>query len=244
METFDELNGEMLDAFVDGQLDTANCELVIRAMETDMAVRERVYRLRRAKDLMRLGFGSARAPARPPRRPWGGRWLSGSFGLAAGALLVFAGLDSDYVGYHEREHPSGGATHASGHLAQRQVQRVVLHISESDPKQYAAVLAYIRDFLKSHQGHESEIAVVANAGGLNLVRAGVSPVERQVAAMIRDHKNVHFIACANSIRALRAQGIKPRFINDVDTREPAMDQIIRLVQDGWRYVKVETLPRV
>ncbi|HQU14633.1 MAG: hypothetical protein ACYC18_12280 [Gammaproteobacteria bacterium] len=63
-------------------------------------------------------------------------------------------------------------------------------------------------------------------------------------AMIHAHNNLHFIACANSIRALQAQGVESLFIDEVDTREPVMDQIIRLVQDGWRYVKVESLPRI
>ncbi|HQU14634.1 MAG: hypothetical protein ACYC18_12275 [Gammaproteobacteria bacterium] len=41
----------------------------------------------------------------------------------------------------------------------------MLHISESDPKPFVAVLDYIRKFLKNHQGRDSQVAVVANAGG-------------------------------------------------------------------------------
>jgi hypothetical protein len=45
--------------FVDGQLDAAHNEKIIKAMEDDLEIRERVYQLRRTKDLMKLGFGDA-----------------------------------------------------------------------------------------------------------------------------------------------------------------------------------------
>ena len=48
--------------FVDGLQDAAHSEQIIKAMEDDPEIRERVYQLRRAKDLMELAFGDAIAP--------------------------------------------------------------------------------------------------------------------------------------------------------------------------------------
>lgn len=52
-----------LGIFIDGQQDTANSEKIIKAMEDDPEIRERVYQFRRAKDLMRLGFGNVSSPS-------------------------------------------------------------------------------------------------------------------------------------------------------------------------------------
>lgn len=233
-----------LGAFVDGHLDVAHRERVLRAMEEDLAVRERVYRLRRAKDLMRIGFESVQPPphaSAPTGGRRGRRWGAMPLGLVATVLIALGGLSAGPAGLD-----SGGGVKAPVATAPgtvpRQATRIVLHISESDPKQFAAVLSYIRSFLKTHPAGSGQIAVVANAGGLNLLRAGVSPYEREVRELTLAHPNVHFIACANSIRALRRHGVRPTFLRNVDTSKPALDQIIALVQAGWTYVKVESLP--
>lgn len=59
----DILDDQALGSFVDGLLDAAHSEKIIRAMEDDPEIRERVYQLRRAKDLMKLGFGNASTPS-------------------------------------------------------------------------------------------------------------------------------------------------------------------------------------
>jgi anti-sigma factor RsiW len=65
---------QVLGSFVDGLLDAASSEKIIKAMEDDPEIRECIYQLRRAKDLMRLGFGEVSAPsghtARAKFRHW------------------------------------------------------------------------------------------------------------------------------------------------------------------------------
>ena len=243
MRNAEYIDEQTLGTFVDGQLDEANRGLVLEVMENDPAVRERVYRLRRAKDLMKLGFGNARAPTQTLPRLKTGRWRFGSLGLAASILILVGGFVGGYLGY------SGGRqldhiVQAGAPVVRPQTDRVLLHISESDPEQFAAVIDYTQKFLEKHKRSGGRVAVVANAGGLDLMRAGVSPFEKQIVAMMHEHDNVHFIACAASIRALHQKGVKPVIIEKVDSTLPAMDQIINHVQQGWTYVKVKSLTNV
>jgi anti-sigma factor RsiW len=55
----DILDDQALGSFVDGLLDAAHTGKIIKAMEDDLEIRERVYQLRRTKDLMKLGFADA-----------------------------------------------------------------------------------------------------------------------------------------------------------------------------------------
>jgi anti-sigma factor RsiW len=82
MQTSNGICDDMLAAFADGLLDEANSEAVITAIENDPDTRERYHRLRHAKDLMKLGFGKARAPGRSFWRD--------SFPKAAAAIAVIA----------------------------------------------------------------------------------------------------------------------------------------------------------
>jgi hypothetical protein len=80
---------DMLAAFADGLLDEADCETVIKAIENDPDTRERYHRLRQSKDLMKLGFGKARAPS-GARGKHGRSFWRGNFPKAAATIAVIA----------------------------------------------------------------------------------------------------------------------------------------------------------
>jgi intracellular sulfur oxidation DsrE/DsrF family protein len=246
MNKTDYIDDLMLNAFVDGQLDAGNCETVIKAMEYDPETRERVYLVRRAKDLIKVGFEHVESPlpAVPVNKK---RWLFGrsSYGLAASLLVMALGFASGILGYYGAKELSTETSLAALTPAQKPfTDHVVLHLSESDPKQFSAALRYIKKFLVENRAPGSQIEVIANSGGLDLMRSDKSPFKAQVVAMMREHDNVHFIACANGIRNLRKQGDNPQIIQDIDTDKTAIDHIIGRLQAGWRYVKVDNIPEI
>lgn len=241
MEEYDYINDQMLGAFVDNQLDVANSAAVLKAMEENPEIRETVYQLRRAKDMMKLGFGDAHAPTRPLPKARFPSLRRCSTALAASIVALAVSLGAGVFGYYCGNKANTGIVPAIVAAKQTASDRVVLHISESDPKQFAAALAYTEKFLEEQEARGSQIEVVANSGGLDLMRAGVTPFEQRVLDMISKHDNVHFIACANAIRNLRKQGIEPIIIKDVETDKTAIDHIIGRLRAGWTYIKVDSL---
>ena len=238
MKHTDNIDEQTLDAFVDGQLDPAQRSSVIQAMDHDPDVREQVYQLRRAKDLMKLGFEDAR-PTSPGHR--GGPTRRYAVGVAASLAMLGIGFSTGMLGYHYTAH-QGSGTALMASAVQPQGSHVVLHIGDSDPDHFAAALNYVDSFLKENAGRGGQIEVVANAGGLELMRSGLSPYQQRVVDMINRHSNVHFIACANAIRNLQLQGIEPRIIKDVDTEQTALEHIVERLQSGWTYIKADALP--
>jgi intracellular sulfur oxidation DsrE/DsrF family protein len=245
MQKLNDIDDQVLEAFVDGQLDPVQCEMVIKALEDDADVRERVYQLRRAKDLMKIGFGSAKAPERklsvdraksaPRRLP---------FAVAASLVAALVGLGSGALGYYASQTMAAAHSDAEAALARVAEERVILHVNQSDPALFAKTLSYIDTLLERQKTHNSQIEVIANASGLDLVRKGVSPFEDEVVAMMRAHDNVQFIACANAIQALRSQGVEPVIIDHVPTQQTSIERIVERLQDGWTYVRVDKLPEV
>ena len=63
MQDFDKIDSLTLGAFVDSELDSEHNATIIKVMHENAGVRERVNELRRAKDLMKLGFGTVIAPS-------------------------------------------------------------------------------------------------------------------------------------------------------------------------------------
>ena len=238
-----EINDEILGAFADGLLDEANCEAVIMAMDNDPDIRERYHRLRRIKDLMKLGFGNARAPS-VNRRNYRKSFWGGSCSRVAATIAVIAvSFGAGKLSHHYLNPFEQNATFpAIASAAQEAPEKIILHISESDPAKFQQALEYTETFLREHQDSGSRIEVVANAGGIDLMQKDKSPLAHKVASMIREHDNVYFIACANAIQKLRSKGIEPEFVDGVHTRETAMDYIIGRIQEGgWVYRKVDSL---
>jgi len=74
---------------------------------------------------------------------------------------------------------------------------------------------------------------VANTNGIDQVTSGVSPYEARVRAMMQQYANLHFIACANSIRQLRNRGSDALMITDVHRNSTALDHMVARLRDGW-----------
>ena len=126
---------------------------------------------------------------------------------------------------------------------QTQQENIILHISKSDPEQFAAALDYAEKFLIEHEAQGQQVDVVAHAGGLDMMRADASPIKKQIVAMMGKYDNVHFVACAGAIKMFtQKNGVAPDIIQGVGTDYTAFDHIVgRLQGGGWKYIKVESL---
>ena len=246
MKDLEYLDDQLLGAFVDDEIDAGNREAVIKAMETSPGVRERVYRLRRAKDLMKLGFGDASAPSSDTGKTKGRNWKLFSTRMAASVAALAVGIGAGMLGQHYysgQEFSNSNQTVAA--VAQQQTDNVILHIRESEPKQFAAALDYTEKFLQKHEAQGRQIDVVAHAGGLDMMRDDVSPLKAQIIDMMSKHDNVHFIACANAIQLLRKKGVEPTIISGISTDSTAFDHVVGRLQSGdWKYIRVESLNEI
>jgi len=189
------LDDQALGAFVDGLLDTAHCDTIVSTMEADPEIRERVYQLRRAKDLMQLGFAEAIAPSKNTARVKASRWNIFSQKIAASLAAVAISFGAGALSYQHYADQSDTASSIVAAATVQQANRVILHISEPDPAQFGNVLAYMNKFLDEHAdaAESGQIEVVANAGGINFMRGPISPFKNQIIAMMDEHKNVQFI---------------------------------------------------
>jgi len=229
----------MLDAFVDDQLDAANREIIIKAMDSDENLRNRVYDLRKTKDLIKLSFGDVMPPKANPetfvnpfRRQCMVRMAAS---IAAMAIAVSAG----FAGYNYGTSQNIAPEQSLAELTQQPGTRIIVHIDESDPVQFETTLAYTEKFLKKHKDSgKAQIEVVANAGGIDLLREDF-PLSEKVESMMEEYDNLTFIACTNAINKLRAQGFHPSMIKTVETEKAALTHIIDRLQHGWTYVKAD-----
>jgi intracellular sulfur oxidation DsrE/DsrF family protein len=240
MNDIDDFDDQILGAFIDGELNAGNRAAIIRAMDSDAGLRNRIYRLRRARDLVQLGFGDAVPVSGPlPRRQAYRRVFPAR--LVAPLAVLAIGVGAGMLGQRHLDSLAGAGVTGMATAERHRTDRILVHISRSDPALFRRALDYTERFIEAHAG--SRVEVVAHAGGLDLLRDDVSPAKERVITLMQRHHNIHFLAGADSIGMLREQGIDPDIITGVNTNDEAFDHIIRRLQDGgWKYIEAETLP--
>lgn len=129
----DNFDDQTLGSFVDGRLDAAHNEKIIKAMEDDPEVRERAYQFRRAKDLMRLGFGEASAPSGHTAKARFRHWKLFSPEIAVSITALAVAFGAGMLGcryYYEPVNDLSGQAVAL--TSQPQPEKVILHVSGSN----------------------------------------------------------------------------------------------------------------
>jgi intracellular sulfur oxidation DsrE/DsrF family protein len=229
---------EELNRFIDGELEDKTRSRLEDRLERDPALAARVREYRSVDQAVREAFDGIEPPVRhrPHATPQPGRR-----GMAAAAMLLPAGILAGWVGHSllgvsaPRDPLAGGV---SLPVQGRQHLNTVLHLDVDEQAVMAGVLDRAEAILTAHAGQGIQVEVVANAAGLNLLRADKSVYAQRVRAMMDKYPNLIFVACANTIRRLREQGIDVLLIDRTHARETAIDHIVDRLREGWTYMKI------
>ncbi|MDV3239737.1 MAG: hypothetical protein LOY58_12915 [Gammaproteobacteria bacterium] len=233
MSMRDEFSDTQLHAFIDGQLHGRDRERLLAAMESDPALAERICALQRTKAWVNLAFEDARAPQHPLPRTSGGRWIR-IFGLAASLLLLASGFLLGWLTATSPEPLQSVVLRdiEAGH------QKVLLHIDRADPERFDEILDGAEHLLRAYRDQGIAVDVLANAGGVDMLRADISPYAERVARMLREYDNLQFVVCANTLQRLKEKGVTPVLIEHTRQDATAVGHIIRRLQQGWTYIRV------
>jgi hypothetical protein len=239
------VTNETLHAFVDGELDVAESELLIARMREDAELTQRVCALRSLKSMVRLAYAeppvaAGRAPCAAPRRQLMQR-------CAFGCLLLFAGLSGGWAlrGLGSQAVATVPVAFSGGFQTvslarEADPNRVMLHLDSAAPEKMRAVLDKAEHLLDEaeRQGRAMQLEVIANSRGIQLLRAGHSPHAERMARMKQRHANLHWVACGQSIARLRTDGEKVTLLPAIQTAPTAISEIVTRLQQGWTYVRV------
>jgi uncharacterized protein len=227
------ISEEMQSAFVDGELDRAEWSRIAAQMQQDDRLRTEICGLRAVKDLVRGAYAPAQADRRPATR--GGRW-------SAIAALCLISAAAGWLVRSSWTPPSDdveAALVSGATLRSVSAERVLVHFSSSRREAVATALDEIEDLLRAarRDGRRIRIEILANSGGLDLLRADVSPFPDRVAALRAAYPEVTLVACNQTIDRLREKGIEARLLPGVAVAPSALDQVVRRLQSGWAYVR-------
>lgn len=238
------VSDETLHAFVDGELDVAETEILVARMRDDPELAQRVCALRSLKSMVRLAYAEppvagAHIAAAAPGRGWMQR-------CAMGCLILLAGLG----GWALRGLESPVAVLPPARLAdgyqgvslarEADPNRIMLHLDSAAPDRMRAALDQAEHLLDAaeRQGRTMQLEIIANSHGLGLLRAGVSPHAERISRMKQRHANLYFVACGQSIARFTGEGQAVVLLPAAQIAPTAIGEIVGRLQQGWTYVRV------
>lgn len=227
-------------ALIDDQLDASERAMLLDRIQGDKQLEQRLLRLRRIKNLVSVAH---REPPLPGWQPTlADRQLhSGARPLVAGVALLLIGVLSGWGVYTwvARAPVPVFSDIARLSPAAAQTGKVLVHISDMDAGHINTTLDAVERLLESSQreGRRLQVEVIANARGLDLLRAE-SPYRERIHAITSAHDNVSFLACGIAMQnAHLKEGTDVRLIPEARRVDAALETILKRLKEGWTYVR-------
>ncbi len=241
-----EFSAEHLNAFVDEQLAAEEKSRLLLALNSNETLSREVCELRKVRDLVRLAYPEPAATH--PRRPRhaGSNLAAVAATVATLALGMTFGwfLHTGISGNTDAVATEPAVPAASLHLASattaQHPSRIILHVTDSDPKHLNEVLNDIDGLLRYYKSINQtvRVEVVANGDGLALLWAGATPHARRIARLQERHDNLAFVACQNTIdRLAKEKGVTARLLPGVVIIDSGVAQLMRRQNQGWAYIQ-------
>jgi len=120
------------------------------------------------------------------------------------------------------------------------VHRVVIQVSSNDPATMNLALNNASNINQYYmdQGEEAEIEVVTFGPGLHMLRGDSSPVIARIASMAQNYDNIHYKACANTMKGMAAKsGKEVELVAAAEVVPSGVIHIMQRQQQGWSYIK-------
>jgi intracellular sulfur oxidation DsrE/DsrF family protein len=226
----------ILHAYIDGELEPQAKSRLLIQMENNEAIRARACELQRTKEWVKSSFEGETAPTRTlPGIRWRLRHTS-PFHIAASLLIAVMAFGAGWSGHSLRD---GTPTPVIVQdTANNEAPHVILHISDADESRFVKVLERTEMLLLKYRNTGAQIEVVANSGGLDLMRTASSHHVDRIKLLIARYDNVRFIACSRGLGKLRELGMNTAVIDGVDAHAPAADHLIERLTEGWTYIRI------
>lgn len=239
MSHSDPITDQLLNAFIDNQLDAADRARVLQAIQTNPELATRLAQLQQVNALLTFAY---QHPPASPHTPFTGVASRGTRtrqSIAAGFVLL-AGMGIGWWLHSSAVSPSVPLTN----LAQLNVQhpgnnKILIHINNMDQQKIDYALAEAEQLLASanQQGKDLQVEILANADGLGVFRVH-SPYAQRIEHLANQHDNVSFRACGFAIQHARLiEGHDIKLLPEAKPVDAALEEIIRKLKLGWLYVR-------
>ncbi len=247
MET-QNISDELLNSFVDSELALDETGELFSVIGRDDALKKRVCELRGLKEMVQHAYRQPPVNRMSPVNKLSA-WRIPRFQnmprLATCMLMLLLGWGSGWIMF------AGSQSMGDPKLAHlfestqsnnmiEKYGNIIVHVSNSNPVRLKTALDETENLLKSYKraNRHVNVEIIANGGGLDLLRSDVSPFGKRIALMKAKYPNLDLLACRQTINKLQKQGIIVKLLPHTGFANSAVEEIDKRLHQGWDYVRV------
>jgi len=235
------VSDELLNAFIDNELDKPERERVLERVEHDQVLAQRLCELTRLKELVRMARPELETSPRhvnlASRLPKVQSYAALLILTFAISLLMFMFLPEN------RETSVSGQALVS--IVEQQADsaeiKLVMLVTRADPSLLYSMLNEVEALLKrGPQLHKPlRIEIVAAGKGLDLLRSDKSPYAYRINRLRQQYDNLLFVACQETLQKVQenmAQQVS--IINGIAMVHSGPGEVQLRRSQGWAVVKI------
>jgi len=237
MRPEDTISDEILNAFIDNELEANERAQILKRLEQDQELAAKYSELCQIKERMLLAYSEIPQPRARRKEYLPGLRVSYAQAAIVVATLLISGGFTGWVVHGQKQLLENTQIQSIEkiNLKNLGINKVLFHINSDDSSRIEAVLRKAKVFL--HNDKNVQIEIVANASGLSMLRAG-SPYTREIRSMSEKYDNVKFLACGVAKQnATLKEGRTIKLLKDAKEIPAALDEILTRIEAGWLYVK-------
>ncbi len=232
---------ELLNAYLDNQLDKQECYRIMEAIPADKELSDRLCKLQKVKDMVQLAYHHDYVKQKvPPAKKTDRAWPA-----IAASVFLFIGLLSgwfahDNINHHPKLTELADSIRIND-MARQDEWRLMLHINSNDPKRFEVMIDETEQLLKSSVDNHKKvkIEILTNGPGLSLLKAGDEKYVERLRQLANEYDNLSLLACQRAITRLKVEkGIDIRLVPEAQVVESAMHQVIKRQREGWSYLRI------
>lgn len=239
------VSDELLNAFLDNELAASDKSRLFQLFEHDATLKAQACDMHNLKELMQHAYPIADHQPDTAAKHRYGRIPVYSYCLAASlAFLIFGGavlwMLTTQATVQSYQKIISLVTTLQNTRMHDNPSKIILQIGNSSLVRQKMALDEAENLLQTYQttGHPLELEIIANGGGLDLLRSRRSHYIDRLEAMQSKYSHLHFYACNLTLKSLQKAGVEVHLLPGTRIAASALSEISKRIREGWDYVRV------
>jgi len=240
-----DFSDEILNAFIDEQLDHDEHAQIISALRYDEALTQRICDLQKTRSLVQLAFSKKLVPAhqQPVLRSTKQRLWSKSI---AASILIMVGVLSGWFA-HQQMLPQNSLIELAKTVQHNQIinknepWRVMFHVSHNEARRFNILLDETEYLLAQYKKNNKpiQVEILTNGKGVNLIKNETSLQAAKLQELKAKYSNLVVSACGKTLQRIKKQtGKNVTLLPDTEIVRSALHQVTQHQKQGWTYIRI------
>jgi intracellular sulfur oxidation DsrE/DsrF family protein len=245
MKRNEDFSDEILNAFIDEQLDHDERVQILSALRHDEVLTQRVCDLQKVRSLVQLAFDEQdivpeyQQPATAKHR------VSLRKGIAASVLIIIGVLSGWFTHQHINSDKSlveyAKTVRTNPALAENEAWQLMLHVSHNETRRFNVLLNEAEHLLATYKKNKQplKLEILANGKGLDLVKYDNSPHVHKLQQLQKEYDNLVVSVCGQTLQRIKSEtGKNINLIPDANVVRSAIHQVGKRQKQGWTYIHI------